>query len=108
MSCLKPSGGRGGGYSGVQVTEMIKWGKNQNPPKSLGLKTRPKELPGSKFNQQKNSVPSHENFQEELNDITIMNPQIVLNTQNNPYLNQAAQKILAKIFLPKQIPKSKI
>ena len=90
------------------MTGMTKWGKNQNPPKSLGLKTRPKELPGSKFNQQKNSVPSHENFQEELNDITIMNPQIVLNTQNNPYLNQAAQKILAKIFLPKQIPKSKI
>ena len=36
-----------------------------------------------------------------------MNLQIVLNTQNNPYLNQAAQKILAKIFLPKQIPKAK-
>ena len=37
-----------------------------------------------------------------------MNLQIVFNTQNNPYLNQTAQKILAKIFLPKQIPKSKI
>ena len=73
------------------MTGMTKWGKNQNPPKSLGLKTRPKELPGPKFNQQKNSVPSHENFQEELNDTTIMNLQIVLNTQNNPYLNQAAQ-----------------
>ena len=66
-------------------------GKKSKPPKTLGLKTRPKELPGPKFSQQKNSVPSHENFQEELNDITIMNPQIVLNTQNNPYLNQAAQ-----------------
>ena len=32
---------------------------------------------------------------------------MVLNTQNNPYLNQAAQKILAKILLPKQILKSK-
>ena len=36
-----------------------------------------------------------------------MNLQLVLNTQNNPYLNQAAQKILAKILLPKQILKSK-
>ena len=36
-----------------------------------------------------------------------MNLQMVLNTQNNPYLNQAAQKILAKILLPKQILKSK-
>ena len=87
---FKAQWGAGGVYSGVQVTGMTKWGKNQNPQKSLGLKTRPKELPGPN-NQQKNSVPSHENFQEELNDITIMNPQIVLNTQNNPYLNQAAQ-----------------
>ena len=37
-----------------------------------------------------------------------MNLQIVLNTQIIPYLNQAAQRILAKIFLPKQIQKSKI
>ena len=36
-----------------------------------------------------------------------MNLQMVLNTQNNPYLNQAARKILAKILLPKQILKSK-
>ena len=37
-----------------------------------------------------------------------VNLQIVLNTQINPYLNQADQRILAKIFLPKQIQKSKI
>ena len=37
-----------------------------------------------------------------------VNLQIVLNTQINPYLNQAAQRKLAKIFLPKQIQKSKI
>ena len=36
-----------------------------------------------------------------------MNLQMVLNSQNNPYLNKAAQKILAKILLPKQILKSK-
>ena len=40
-------------------------------------------------------------------DTTITNLQIVLNTQKNPYLNQAAQKILAKIFLPQKIPKIK-
>ena len=28
--------------------------------------------------------------------------------KKNPYLNQAAQKILANIFLPQKIPKSKI
>ena len=82
--------------------------KNQTTKKFLGLQTKPKELPGPKFNQQKNLVPGHKNFQEVLNDITIMKLQIVFNTQNNPYLNQTAQKILAKIFLPKQIPKSKI
>ena len=35
--CLKPSEGRGKGYTGVQVTGMTEWGKNQNPPKSLRL-----------------------------------------------------------------------
>ena len=40
-------------------------------------------------------------------DTTITNLQIVLNTQKNPYLNQAAQKILAKIFLPPKIPEIK-
>ena len=38
---------------------------------------------------------------------TITKLQIILRTQKNPYLNQATQKIPAKIFLPKKIPKSK-
>ena len=83
--------GRDVGYSGVQVTWMIGWGKNQNPLKSLGLQTKPKALPEPTFNQQKDLVPSHKNFQETLNDITIRNLEIVLNTQNNPYFNQAVQ-----------------
>ena len=90
------------------MTGIIEWKKNQNTKKFLGLQTKPKELPGPKFNQQKNLVLSHKNFQDVLNDITVMKLQIVFNTQNNPYLNQTAQKILAKLFLPKQIPKSKI
>ena len=100
--CLEPSEGRGRGEGTPEYDRM---GKNQNPQK---IPTKPRELPGPKFNQQKNPVPSHKNFQEALNDITIIKLQIVLNTQNNPYFNQAAKKILAKIFLPKQIPKSKI
>ena len=39
---------------------------------------------------------------------TITNLQIGLNTPKSPYLNQASQKILPKIFLPQKIPKSKI
>ena len=37
-----------------------------------------------------------------------MNLKIVLNTHKNPYLNQATQKILAKIFQPQKIPKFRI
>ena len=83
-------------------------GKKSKPPKFLGLQTKPKELPGPKFNPQKNPVPSHKNFQEALNDITIINLQILLNTQKNLHINQTGQKILAKIFTLKQIPESKV
>ena len=31
-----------------------------------------------------------------------------MNTQKNPYLNQATQKNTCQIFLPKKIPESKI
>jgi len=36
--------------------------------------------------------PSHKNFQKALNDITGKIETLVLNTQKNPYLNQATQK----------------
>ena len=101
-------GGGGEGIPEFKWQGLSNGKKNQTTKKFLGLQTKPKELPGPKFNQQKNLVPSNKNFQAVLNDITIMRLQIVFNTQNNPYLNQTAQKILAKIFLPKQIPKSKI
>ena len=39
---------------------------------------------------------------------TTTNLQIVLNTQKNPYLNQATQKNTCQIFLAKKIPESKI
>ena len=39
---------------------------------------------------------------------TTMNLQIILNTQKNPYLNQATQKNTCQIFIPKKILESKI
>ena len=97
--------GAGGAGTPQFKCQGLSNGKKINPPplKFLGLQTRPKELPGPKFNPQKTPVPSHKNFQEALNDITIVNLQIVFNTQNNPYLNQTAQKIFAKFSYPKQI-----
>ena len=107
--CLEPSGGRGAVLRSLSDSND-QMGKKIKPPKNLqGFKQNPKNsLPGPKFNQQKNPVPSHKNFQQALNDITIINLQIVLNTQNNLYVNQTAEKILAKIFLLKQIQESKI
>ena len=96
--CLEPSEGRGRGEGTPEYDRM---GKNQNPQK---IPTKPRELPGPKFNQQKNPVPSHKNFQEALNDITIIKLQIVLNTQNNPYFNQAAKKNTCQNFPTKTNP----
>ena len=92
-------GGRGE-YSGIQATGMIEWGQ----------KSKPKKVPGPKFNPQKSHAEflSQKHFLKALNDMTIMNLYIVLNTPKNPYLNQATQKMLTKIFLPKKILKSKI
>ena len=58
---------------------MIKWGQKSKPPK----------IPGPKFNAQKPHAKflSHKNFQKALNDITTNHP-TVLNTPQNPYLNQ--------------------
>ena len=39
---------------------------------------------------------------------TTTNLQIVLNTEKNPFLNQATQKNTCQIFLPQKIPESKI
>ena len=39
---------------------------------------------------------------------TTTNLQVILNTQTNPYLNQAPQKNTCQILVPKKIPKSKI
>ena len=76
-------------------------GKNQNPKKSVGLQTKPldQNLTPKKSHAE---FPSHKNFQRALNDITQKIETLVLNTPKNP------KKMLAKIFLPPKIPKSKI
>ena len=76
---------------------MIEWGQKLKPPKKT----------------EKNPMPNFQaiKFPESIKintDITITNLQIVLNTtQKNPYLTQAAQKILAKVFLAPKIPEIK-
>ena len=79
----------------------------------MGAKIKAQKIPRASNKTQKKSLdhadfPSHKNSQKALSDITIMNVQIVLNTLKTLLLNEAAQKILAKILLPKQIPKLKI
>ena len=48
-------GGGGGGYSGFQVTGMIKWGQKSNPQKFLDQNLTPKNSHAE--------FPSHKNFQ---------------------------------------------
>ena len=117
-------GGRGG-YSIFQVTGMIEWRQKSKPPK----------IPGPKFNPKKSHAefPSHKNFQKALNDIkriiktfvmeclclfihtqqryagTITNLHIiVLNSQKNPYLNQATPKNTCQNFPTQKYPKIEI
>ena len=88
------------GYHGFQVMGMIEWGHKWKPQKIPGPKTKPKKSL-AKF-------PSLKNLQKAVsfNDITRRvwlyftcktmqsgyRYQIVLNTQKNPYLNQATPK----------------
>ena len=106
--------GRGGG-----VNSDFKWqgwangAKNKNPKKSLGLPTKPSQ----KSLDQKLAPKKSHGESLSLNrrtrrpgfsvgTITIL--QTVLNSQNNPYLNQATQKNSCQILLPKKILESKI
>jgi len=105
---------------------MIEWGQ----------KSKPQKIPRASNNTQKNpmpKIPSLKNFQKGLNDIyenilkptakqvwlyfirrttrpgytgTTTNLQLLLNTQNNPYLNQVTQKNTCQIFLPQKISES--
>ena len=116
----------GGKYSVFQVSGMIEWRQ----------KSKAQKIPRASNNTQKNpmpKIPSLKNFQKGLNDIyenilkptakqvwlyfirrttrpgytgTTTNLQLLLNTQNNPYLNQVTQKNTCQIFLPQKISES--
>ena len=88
----------------IQVTGMMMRGKNQNPQKIPRPKFNPPNIPFRISEPQKFICRiTWLGYVE-----TITNLQIVLNTQKNPYLNQATPKILDKIFQPKKTPKFKI
>ena len=111
---------------GEGVTPNFSWwgwsnrGKNQNPPKSPRLPTKLKKSLDQKLTPppQKKKI-TNKKKPKALNDITrkiktssgrdrrallTTNLQIVLNTQTNPYLNQATKKILAKFSYPPKNP----
>ena len=107
----------GGGYSEFQLMGMIEWGQKSKPKKIPKASNKTKKIPGPKIN------PPPSKKKKALNDITrkiktssgwdrrallTTNLQIVLNTQTNPYLNQATKKILAKFSYLKKIPQTKI
>ena len=84
--------------------------KNQNQKKNpLGFKQNSKKSLDQNLTPKKSHAefPSHKNFQKALNDITRRIEILVFNTQKTPYFNQATQEILAKIFQPKKLQKSK-
>ena len=84
-----------------------KGGKNQNAKKSLGLQTKPKKTPRPKFNQKKSHAEflSHKNFQKTLNEITITNLQIVLNTSQKSLLKSSCpKKNTCRYFLTQKNP----
>ena len=64
--------------------------KNQNVKKSLGLQTKPKKIPGPKFNPPKSHAEflNHKNFQKALHETLVLNtpppPQKKNTCQNFP------------------------
>ena len=89
-----------GGVLRISSDGADRMGEKKNPKKSLGLLTKPQKIPGPKINAQK--IPCRTRWPGYAGTTT--NLQIVLNTQKNPYLNQATQKNTCQIFLSKKIP----
>ena len=82
------------------------WGKKSKPKKNpLGFKQNSKKSLDQNLTLKKSHAefPSHKNFQKALNETTRRIETLVFNTQKTPYFN-----ILAKIFQPQKIQKSKI
>ena len=85
---------------------MMEWGQKSKPQKFPRASNK-KKIPGPKINPQK--IPCQFPRTTRLGYVgTTTNLQIVLNTQKHPYLNPATPKNTWHIFLPKNIPESKI
>ena len=126
-----------GGLLGEGAIPEFKWrrwsngSKNQNSKKSLGLPTKPTKIPGPKINPPKIPFRVSEpwKFPKTIKwhnmlyffgctlrcrttkpgyADTTTSLQIVLNTQRNPYSNQATPKQYLPSFPTPKIPKSKI
>ena len=95
------------------IVFMLNGGKNRNLQKSLELQTKAKLSLDQNLRSPKNPMLNVQSVKIARGTMrlgykrTITKLQIILSTQKNPYLNQATQKIPAKIFLSKKIPKSK-
>ena len=77
-STLKPRGGGGGGYLGLQVTGMvIEWWQTSRPkkiPRASSCAAKPPKMPGPKINPKKISCQISDplKFQKGLNDIMLV------------------------------------
>ena len=95
------------------IVFVLNGDKNQTPQNSLELQTKAKLSLDQNLRSSKNPMLNFQSVKIARGTMrlgykgTITKLQIILRTQKNPYLNQATQKIPAKIFLPKKIPKSK-
>ena len=84
---------------------MIEWRQKPKTEKNpLGFQQNPQKIPGPKTNPQKIPcrISEPQKFPQSINWNNMKN------TPNNPYLNQATQKILAKFSHPKKVPELKI
>ena len=109
---------RGGGVSGFQVTGMIECGQKSKPPKkSLGLQTKPKEIPAPKFNPNKYPMPNFRAIKISVYFICgTKRPGVRGNYRDSsdcfehpkisPYLNQATQKNTCQNFPTQKKPQN--
>ena len=99
-------------YNGLYCVR-VEWGQKSKPPKFLRASNKAKLSLDQNLRSSKNPMLNFQSVKIAGGTMrlgykgTITKLQIILRTQKNPYLNQATQKIPAKIFLPKKIPKSK-
>ena len=104
---VKEAGTQPGGYSRFQVTDMIEWGQKSKPKKIPPDQNLTPKKPMLNFGAIKISEELHSQDMWVSYAGTITNLQIVLNTQQNPYLNQATQKSTCQTFPTQKKPEIK-